>query len=307
MALLLLALLAACTAGEPTVPPPGLAGGTGIQPAPEFLTFYNQYGGLRIFGNPLGDIYLDESTGRRVQYFQRMRLEIDPAGGPIIITPLGEWAVPPPVEQALASVAGDSPHSRSFPETGLAVQDAFLDFYEANNGPLLLGPPISPQLIEGGRRVQYFRNARLEWDPDAPLDNRIQVSLLGQSHYQAVGIYENPVIGQPVPAAIMQEAAVTATVKSPILYANEEQVIFVTVETPQGGQSVAGALVSLVVTYGGQTQVVELGQTGSDGKVQGPIVLPNIAPGLKVQVQVSAASPGSRTLGSTSLSFKTWW
>ncbi|MEZ4644270.1 MAG: hypothetical protein R3E31_16320 [Chloroflexota bacterium] len=43
-----------------------------------------------------------------------------------------------------------------FPETGYAVQDEFLTFYETYSGTQLSAPPISPQLDEGGLRVQYF-------------------------------------------------------------------------------------------------------------------------------------------------------
>ena len=55
----------------------------------EFRSFYEANGGQRIFGYPLTDPFLNVSGDRIIQYFQRFRLEYEPAHDDIHITALG--------------------------------------------------------------------------------------------------------------------------------------------------------------------------------------------------------------------------
>jgi hypothetical protein len=68
--------------------------------------------------------------------------------------------------------------ARTFAETGKTVQGAFLDFYDAKGGSLLFGAPITDQLVEGGRTVQYFAKARFELWPENPAGFQVQLGLL---------------------------------------------------------------------------------------------------------------------------------
>jgi hypothetical protein len=56
--------------------------------------------------------------------------------------------------------------STCFPETGQCLRGIFLSFWEANGGLAQLGFPITSELLEDGRTVQYTERARLEWHPE---------------------------------------------------------------------------------------------------------------------------------------------
>jgi hypothetical protein len=299
-----LMFLAACSSLTPETTP-ATSAGTGIAVAPEFQLFYDNNGGARIFGFPISNLIDDPESGRMVQYFQHLRLEHDPASQVPVVTPFGEDYAPDPDKQEPANPSGNGP-GRTFPETGYSVHDEFLTFYEANNGELLFGPPITPQLNEGGALVQYFRNAQLEWNPNAPPDLRVQVASLADAHYWQYGPRD---LGPAniIDSVSIPEADVKAVVKAPILYEGEQQVIYVTVITPDSLQLVEGAVVTVFVRYGGLQNTIVLPATDRMGQTQGVLELPGVEPGVKVQVEILAESLAGNLLGRTTLSFKTWW
>lgn len=59
------------------------------------------------------------------------------------------------------------------------VDNEFRDFYNSKGGSAVLGPTISPALIDNGFKVQYFQNVRLEYHPDLPPNRRVVPSPLG--------------------------------------------------------------------------------------------------------------------------------
>ena len=81
---------------------------------------------------------------------------------------------------------------RYFPATHQALSGPFARFWAAHGGATVLGPPISPQLYErvsGARlflRVQYLRNARLEFWPSRPGHDSVRVGLLGAIYLPAL-------------------------------------------------------------------------------------------------------------------------
>jgi hypothetical protein len=155
---------------------------TGHNVSGPFLRFYEAYGGRRIFGYPLTSEF--DENGRRVQYFQRARMERyadGPESHQVWIGALGKelgYAQPPLSESELPSP--DHPDKRYFGESGHTVAFAFLDFYESHAGPELLGYPITEWVIElNGRIVQYFEKGKLEWYPGNPSGQRVQLGMLG--------------------------------------------------------------------------------------------------------------------------------
>jgi ABC-type Zn uptake system ZnuABC Zn-binding protein ZnuA len=78
---------------------------------------------------------------------------------------------PPPA----AAQAGE----RTFPETGFTVRGPFLRYWEDNGGLAQQGLPISAELAEDGRPVQYFERARFELHGD-----RVLLGLLGRDIYR---------------------------------------------------------------------------------------------------------------------------
>ena len=300
-----LVLLAACSSMTPAATPAS-SPGTGIAVAAEFQAFYDSNGGARIFGFPISTPIADSESGPLMQYFQHMRLEYDLVNQKIDITPFGEFYAPDSDKQEPAPPSQNGP-SREFLETGFSVYDEFLTFYEANNGEQLFGPPITPQLNEGGTLVQYFRNVQLEWNPNAPPDFRVQVASLGDAHYWQYRPFDSTSGTTRIDSASVLEADVKATVKAPILYEGEQQVIYVTVITPDSLQLVERAIVTVYVRYGGLQNTIVLPLTDGMGQTQGALELPGVEPGEKVQVEVLAESQARNFLGRTTLSFKTWW
>lgn len=293
--------LVACTAD----PSPTICANACIDPALE--EFYLANGGQDVFGLPYTPLFEDPTSQRMVQYFERARLEYDPATpDDILIAALGAWALDGLDEPVLASVPATSP-GRLF-ETGYIVQDQFLTFYEANKGELLFGQPLSGQLDEGELRVQYFENARLEWHPEAPPGRQIQVGLLGRAHY----LYEvyNPIASVFIPDDQLRvtSAEVTAAVSSPILYAGDQQILYVIVEG-RDRQPIPGVQVELEIIQGAFSYTQELeGETNELGTLQSILELPALTPGEEVRLTVFIRYPGeTNIIGKTSIPFKPWW
>ena len=62
---------------------------------------------------------------------------------------------------------------RNFPQTGYAVRGEFLRYWETNGGLALFGYPVSGELWEDGRTVQYFERNRFELHPDNPANSQV--------------------------------------------------------------------------------------------------------------------------------------
>jgi hypothetical protein len=82
-------------------------------------------------------------------------------------------------------------------QTGHNIHGAFLVFYRAHNGAENFGNPLTEALREGGKIVQYFERARLEFLPENPERYRVQVGLLGEQY----GVTDPPIKSQAIPPA----------------------------------------------------------------------------------------------------------
>lgn len=300
---LLAGLLAACSAGaggEPTAVPSG-----GIPIAPEFLSFYQAHGGQRVLGEPISELFVGEN-GRSLQYFRNLRLEHDPADGAISVAPLGDWALEGLNEQSPAPTPENSP-ARTFPDSIYTVQDQFRTFYESHDGETLLGSPISPQLNVDGLRVQYFANGRLEWRPEAPPDWRIQLSPLGQNHFdqEMRFVYQANRDARPVSSVGVSAVSINAYVRAPILYAGEAQTLYITVTTP-GGDPVTGLMLDLSLSYADFSERIILGPTDDNGQIATALTTV-VEPGQQVMLRLQARDGNGRLIGETVTTYKTWW
>ncbi|HEX2325896.1 MAG TPA: SpoIID/LytB domain-containing protein, partial [Chloroflexota bacterium] len=75
-----------------------------------------------------------------------------------------------------------APDTRYFSETGHNVSGPFLRFFEARGGLDLFGYPRTEELVEDGKRVQYFQRARFEHHLDrAGTPYEVQLTLLGDA------------------------------------------------------------------------------------------------------------------------------
>jgi hypothetical protein len=171
----------AATAAPATAPRPS-------GPGPSFADFYQQRGGLAVFGYPISDELL--VNGRSVQWFERARLEAWPefAGTPYAVQ-IGRLGVEFTQGRSFPqqSYFPSRPDLRFFPETGHAVGEPFLSFWSQNGGLDVFGLPISeaiPENLPDGQlhTVQYFERARLEQHGD-----QVMIGLLGSALFRREG------------------------------------------------------------------------------------------------------------------------
>ncbi len=285
---------------------------TGLPVAPEFEAFYQRLGGREILGEPITMSFELDESGPLIQYFQAARLEYDFAPGlaetqRLQLFPLGEWALAGLNEQ-LAWPEPDPGPARYFAETGRSVEGAFLAFYEASHGERWLGPPISPQLDRDGLRVQYFRNGRLDWHPELPVDQRIRAGFLGQAHFDAEMrfVYPRALSQQFVAATSVIAVDVFATVRYPILYAGDQQILYVTILTPDG-RSVSGSDVKVEIDDGESVRHRDVTVGGGQNMIQVPLATGDWEPGQTIELQISVLSSRGDLLGQDRLAYRIWW
>lgn len=148
-----------------------------------FLDHWRGRGGVVLFGYPLSEEYEEvgvDGVRRRVQLFDKARFELhdDGTGARVELGLLGREVLGartfPPVEPF-----APAPGREYIAATGHSLGSAFRDFWYANDGVRLLGYPLSEELIEDARAVQYFERGRLEDDAAAPAGRAVTMTALG--------------------------------------------------------------------------------------------------------------------------------
>ncbi len=180
---------------------------TGHDVAGRFQTFYDQSGGLPVFGYALSGPVYDNNVF--VQYFERQRFEYHPenAGTPYEVL-LGRLGVDDAQAKGLLSTAPFQPDAGPQTDTsdctfvsatshwlcrgfrdywnshGLEFGDAGVSYRESL---ALFGYPISDEYVDPstGNTVQYFERARFEYHPGNPSPYKVELGLLGQPSWQA--------------------------------------------------------------------------------------------------------------------------
>ncbi len=205
--------------------------------AGRLLAFWEQNGGLAIFGYPItaqGEAVIDGQT-LQVQWFERNRLELHPENAPPYDVLLGRLGVDVLEQQARnwqQFPRDDEPAEgcRFFAESGQNLCGEFLSYWQAAGLDLdlngqsgenerenlaLFGLPISrvqTETLSDGREytVQWFERARLELHPENPAEFRVLPGLLG-SEIRAAGSTPTPTAGPTVaPTAIITATATPA-------------------------------------------------------------------------------------------------
>ena len=160
---------------------------TGHNVTDPFLRFYEQDGGLTIFGLPLTEAFNEGAL--TIQYFERAHLEWHtnyPVGRQIEIGQIGrELSATRVAEIPFRRLAGPTGVSTYFPETGHTLGGSFADYWRANGDLTVFGYPLSQEFTEtlpGGTllTVQYFERARLE----LPTPSRVGLGLLGAQSFR---------------------------------------------------------------------------------------------------------------------------
>jgi hypothetical protein len=154
----------------------------------EFLAAYRSVPNpVQLYGYPITDAFQDTTRNLLVQYFQKTRFELDPAGpvgNRVKISPLGEYLYTPGPK---ASMAPNPGACRTYASDGYRVCYAFLEFYERHGGQKQFGLPISDAELHSGRTVQYFQNARFEYYPELPVGQWIRLADLGSQYFDRHG------------------------------------------------------------------------------------------------------------------------
>jgi peptidoglycan/xylan/chitin deacetylase (PgdA/CDA1 family) len=176
----------------PPPPPPPVAiffPQTGHTVGHGFLRYWQNFGGLPVFGYPITDEYTDAQTGLITQYFQRARFEWHPGAWPSRYdVELGLLGVEFAQQQGLTGTTPFQPvHAASdsdctfYPQTGHRLCFGFRDYWNANGGLAIFGYPISEEFKDPntGFTVQYFERQRFEYHPENPPAWQVEGGLLG--------------------------------------------------------------------------------------------------------------------------------
>lgn len=164
---------------------------TGHNVRGEFLAFYNDNGGLEIFGYPITEQF--PVDGKIVQYFQNVSMELGGGNSQtsrVRLSSLSETLLKtePPIDPAPTDAAT---LQRYFPETGHIADSRFFDFFNTNGGVSLFGYPIAEAADESGQIVQYFQNVRMVWNPVA---QQVHLSSLGEVEFD-IGPHDPSLLG----------------------------------------------------------------------------------------------------------------
>jgi hypothetical protein len=157
-----------------------------------FLKYWQQNGGLPVFGFPLTEEYTERSPtdGKQytVQYFERNRFEYHPENqapnhvqlGLLGVQIVGDRLFPPAVDPAPGA------DTLYFPQVAHTISGAFLSYWQSKGGLRQFGYPISEPVLERSNidgktyTVQYTERARLELHPEyAGSDAEVLLGLLG--------------------------------------------------------------------------------------------------------------------------------
>ncbi|HWR67306.1 MAG TPA: hypothetical protein VN364_14405 [Bellilinea sp.] len=262
--------------------------------------FLEQYAGVR---NPL-DIYGLPITGEfegmstfgitTVQYFNKSRFDLvkDLEGNDkVVVANLGELMYPGP--GPLAPVSSDGPTCRKFPSTGKSVCYAFLQYYDANDGAVNFGDPISDLEIREGRYVQYFQKARMEWVPELEADSHVVLTDLGKRYFDfMVGDPDRlRPEGSSIPGKPRKPQAY-AFVASPLITAGSQQTLNVVV-VDMFHKPVANAQVWVfLLTPDGRSDPYRASDTNADGISSLQFPVGDLSPTQIVELEVKVTANG---------------
>jgi hypothetical protein len=175
---------------------------TGHTLANAFLRYWQEHGGLAIFGYPISEEFTEVSPidGKpyTVQYFERNRFEYHPehAGTEfeVLLGLLGNDVTKGRKFEPVLTPFENTDNRVYFPQTKHTLSGPFLAYWRENGGLAIFGFPISEPFQEisptDGKPylVQYFERNRFEYHPENA-DPRYQVllGLLGVQIARAQG------------------------------------------------------------------------------------------------------------------------
>lgn len=284
----------------------------------EFLTFFKQTpDALKIYGYPITSVFPHPVRPEvQVQYFQKARMELDPskpAGQRVSLAPLGLWSYDESAPAKDANIDTTNASCQMFEKTGHAVCFGFMQYYEKYNGAAYFGQPISEVLeISGGRMVQYFEYARMEWRAEQIEGARVVLTDLGIIDYDSrIGNPDYKKAESRIGAFFTTERVdisliVRAFPTQPLARANSVQRVYVVVQN-QLLQPVEKATVKVTIRRPDGTVSVERpNETNANGITYVDVSIGDVAPNQIFQIDVEADLTGDLK-AKTSASFRIWW
>lgn len=273
----------------------------------DFLHLYNSSTDpLLIFGYPITDDFSDALAGRRVQYFQKMRFDVvdTSQGQQVQIAPLGRMLYVPGAP--VADIAQEGPTCRLF-DNGYSVCYAFLQFFDANNGSVFFGSPISNVEVIDNRYMQYFENVRMEWWPDRPSGQRVVLTDLGRLYFDKY--VNDPELLKADPAANSAGDLVRPITRVFVLHsligAGESQTVYV-VAQDKFLRPLDGAQVGVTLSFpDGTSEFYRLNETNEFGISQFTFNVANLPVRSVVNVQAEINLRGEISNGTSW--FRLWW
>lgn len=284
---------------------------TGHRVSGEFLSFYNSVDDPeRLFGNPITEVLQDPFRENiQVQYFERVRMEYDPAqpaGQRVGLADLGIWLYDETQRGLPVNFSVSTPMCRHFPVNDKYVCFGFLQFYDRYNGDEIFGEPVSNVEYVNSRLVQYFEHIRLEWRNEMPVNEKVVLTEIGRMGFDLM--YDNPNLLRRV---FIPNVPVTPNVKAfvarPLLAAGEEQHIDILVRD-QFLQPIPDSDVQIAIIYGDKRKVnIQVSQpTDNDGLTRISFPINYVQPNEVIEIIVTAQAPGGQTCTGQTW-FRIWW
>ena len=284
---------------------------TGHWVSGEFLTIYNSVPDpLLVFGFPITDEFSDSTFGRKMQYFQRARLELDVtarSGHKVIISDLGVLVY----ERSNVQPAGlptNTPACRPIttPRGIFNVCYAFLAFYDSHGGYNQFGYPISEYSIEGDQYVQYFERARFEFHPELPASAWVRLTDIGRVQFDQSLQDSNllkPSQRNNGMTAVLQMKPRAFPARA-VVNSNGSQTLFVVVQN-QNNEPIPQALVIAAIHTSTGLQRVVLPATNDQGISQYSFNAGELEPNQVVNVEVEVIYNDLHA--TTTTWFRGWW
>lgn len=284
---------------------------TGHWVSGEFLSIYNSVTDpLLVFGYPITDEFSDSTFGRKMQYFQRARLELDETAQPghqVIISDLGRLVY----ERSNVEPAGlptNTPACRPFTTSHgvFNICYAFLAFFNTHGGYRQFGYPISEYSIEGDQYVQYFERARFEFHPELPASDWVRLTDIGRVQFDQS--LQDPNLLKPSQrnngmTAVLQMKPRAFPARA-VVNSNGTQTLFVVVQN-QNNEAIPQALVIATIRTKTTSQRVVLPATNAQGISQYTFNAGELEPNQVVNVDIEVIYHDLHA--STSTWYRGWW
>jgi hypothetical protein len=271
-----------------------------------FLSYYNTTGGLARYGYPITDEVVDPTTGLLVQYFQNARMELHPANPDpykIQLGLLGNQLGKQTTGPIVSNISLADPNCYFFSETGHFACFEFLKYWRSNGGLDSFGYPITDYYMENGIIVQYFQRAKLEWHPEKPKDQRMQLAPLGSIYFD----YAQLPRGWLVPTSFggVTSIRARASVLESYVTDGRAETAYIYV-TDQLGKPVPNAAVTLIIHHPSGDESFTLSPTTQQGTTFKTFNVGSVAPGTMIPVEFIVNYPGLQEIR-TRTSYMVWF